>query len=174
MLKEEVVKSKDLLTLWEFEGVLKYSPFFYGWYTNQDSNSKYRLPLAYFVTNLVVYTYSFVAILRKYRLDLFVSLKHGSQHGFFHQFCELMIIFFKIKLTRLKNTYCTVFLEERCAANVFQQTELYYILIRNIIFQIINSDMYLINKTFFFILEDRNLYDSVLIIKIRILLCERI
>ncbi|XP_018338554.1 PREDICTED: transmembrane channel-like protein 3 [Trachymyrmex septentrionalis] len=65
MLQEEAVKSKDLLTLWEFEGVLKYSPFFYGWYTNQDSNSNYRLPLAYFVTNLVVYIYSFVAILRK-------------------------------------------------------------------------------------------------------------
>ncbi|XP_012063519.1 PREDICTED: transmembrane channel-like protein 3 [Atta cephalotes] len=65
MLQEEAIKSKDLLTLWEFEGVLKYSPFFYGWYTNQDSNSNYRLPLAYFVTNLVVYIYSFVAILRK-------------------------------------------------------------------------------------------------------------
>ncbi|KAG7189819.1 hypothetical protein KM043_017479 [Ampulex compressa] len=65
MLKEESVKSKHLLTLWEFEGVLKYSPFFYGWYTNQDSGSGYRLPLAYFVTNLVVYIYSFVAILRK-------------------------------------------------------------------------------------------------------------
>ncbi|XP_011687100.1 PREDICTED: transmembrane channel-like protein 3 [Wasmannia auropunctata] len=65
MLDEEKVKSKDLLTLWEFEGVLKYSPFFYGWYTNKASNSNYKLPLAYFVTNLVVYTYSFVAILRK-------------------------------------------------------------------------------------------------------------
>ncbi|XP_032665789.1 transmembrane channel-like protein 3 isoform X2 [Odontomachus brunneus] len=65
MLKEESVKSKHLLTLWEFEGVLKYSPFFYGWYTNQESHSTYRLPLAYFVTNLVVYTYSFIAILRK-------------------------------------------------------------------------------------------------------------
>ncbi|CAK9797587.1 Transmembrane channel-like protein [Anthophora quadrimaculata] len=65
MLKEEKIKSKHLLTLWEFEGVLKYSPFFYGWYTNQDSQSGYRLPLAYFVTNLVVYVYSFVAILWK-------------------------------------------------------------------------------------------------------------
>ncbi|XP_046141915.1 transmembrane channel-like protein [Osmia bicornis bicornis] len=65
MLREEKIKSKHLLTLWEFEGVLKYSPFFYGWYTNQDSKSGYRLPLAYFVTNLVVYIYSFVAILRK-------------------------------------------------------------------------------------------------------------
>ncbi|XP_076248712.1 transmembrane channel-like protein [Calliopsis andreniformis] len=65
MLREEEIKSKHLLTLWEFEGVLKYSPFFYGWYTNQDSQSSYRLPLAYFVTNVVVYIYSFVAILRK-------------------------------------------------------------------------------------------------------------
>lgn len=70
MLEEESVKSKHLLTLWEFEGALKYSPFFYGWYTNQDTNRNYRLPMAYFVTNLVVYTYSFVAILRKYRLHL--------------------------------------------------------------------------------------------------------
>ncbi|KAK9300901.1 hypothetical protein QLX08_006602 [Tetragonisca angustula] len=65
MLREEKLKSKHLLTLWEFEGVLKYSPFFYGWYTNQDSRSGYRLPLVYFVTNLVVYIYSFLAILRK-------------------------------------------------------------------------------------------------------------
>ncbi|XP_016911947.2 transmembrane channel-like protein isoform X2 [Apis cerana] len=65
MLEEEKIKSKHLLTLWEFEGILKYSPFFYGWYTNQDSQSGYRLPLAYFVTNLVVYIYSFLAILRK-------------------------------------------------------------------------------------------------------------
>lgn len=82
MLKEESVKSKHLLTLWEFEGALKYSPFFYGWYTNQDSNSNYRLPMAYFVTNLVVYTYSFVAILRKYLdLDLFLSL-NLAEHSF--------------------------------------------------------------------------------------------
>ncbi|XP_048263726.1 transmembrane channel-like protein isoform X5 [Bombus terrestris] len=65
MLEEEKIKSKHLLTLWEFEGILRYSPFFYGWYTNQDSESGYRLPLAYFVTNLVIYIYSFVAILRK-------------------------------------------------------------------------------------------------------------
>ncbi|XP_048515519.1 transmembrane channel-like protein isoform X2 [Athalia rosae] len=65
MLPEEKLKSKHLLILWEFEGILKYSPFFYGWYTNQDSRSGYSLPLAYFLANLVVYVYSFVAILRK-------------------------------------------------------------------------------------------------------------
>ncbi|XP_051161848.1 transmembrane channel-like protein [Leptopilina boulardi] len=65
MLPEEEIKSKELLTLWEFEGVLKYSPFFYGWYTNKKSNKIYQLPMAYFITNIVVYTYSFVVILRK-------------------------------------------------------------------------------------------------------------
>ncbi|OXU24019.1 hypothetical protein TSAR_012214 [Trichomalopsis sarcophagae] len=65
MLPEEQVKSTHLLTLWEFEGYLKYSPFFYGWYANQHTYKAYKLPLAYFVVNLVVYTYSFVAILRK-------------------------------------------------------------------------------------------------------------
>ncbi|XP_078041033.1 transmembrane channel-like protein [Augochlora pura] len=65
MLREEKIESKHLLILWEFEGIFKYSPFFYGWYTNQDSKSGYRLPLAYFVTNLVIYIYSFAATLRK-------------------------------------------------------------------------------------------------------------
>ncbi|KAF7410079.1 hypothetical protein HZH68_004460 [Vespula germanica] len=63
--KEERIKSSHLTTLWKFEGILRYSPFFYGWYTNHDSKKGYRLPLAYFVTNLVIYTYSFVVILRK-------------------------------------------------------------------------------------------------------------
>jgi len=90
MLKEERIVSVDLLTLWEFEGVLKYSPFFFGWYTNQDTNSNYKLPLAYFVTNLVVYTYSFVAILRKYRLDLFLC--YISRHSFFH---KLTVVYFQ-------------------------------------------------------------------------------
>ncbi|XP_077301771.1 transmembrane channel-like [Arctopsyche grandis] len=67
MLPEERNTSTDFLTLWEFEGVLKYSPMFYGYYTNRDSEEKggYRLPLAYFMTGLAVYIYSFVATLRK-------------------------------------------------------------------------------------------------------------
>lgn len=67
MLPEERNKSTNLLTLWEFEGVLKYSPIFYGYYTNRDpgENGGYRLPLAYFMTGLAVYIYSFVATLRK-------------------------------------------------------------------------------------------------------------
>ncbi|CAH1126454.1 unnamed protein product [Ceutorhynchus assimilis] len=80
VLKEEQYNSTNFLTLWDFEGVFKYSPLFYGWYTNRDYNDStvfngfegkkvhgngYRLPFAYFVTGLVVYAYSFFATLRK-------------------------------------------------------------------------------------------------------------
>ncbi|KAF7284667.1 hypothetical protein GWI33_021851 [Rhynchophorus ferrugineus] len=80
VLPEEKYNSTNFLTLWDFEGVFKYSPLFYGWYTNRDYNDSaalnsidkknnqshgYRLPFAYFVTGLVVYAYSFFATLRK-------------------------------------------------------------------------------------------------------------
>lgn len=67
ILPEEKYNSTNFLTLWDFEGVLKYSPLFYGWYTNRDSNNAkgYRLPFAYFITGLMVYAYSFVATLKK-------------------------------------------------------------------------------------------------------------
>ncbi|KAF5276476.1 hypothetical protein FQA39_LY06545 [Lamprigera yunnana] len=65
ILPEDKYNSTNFLTLWDFEGILKYTPVFYGWYTNQDFQTGYRLPLAYFITQLVVYVYSFVATLRK-------------------------------------------------------------------------------------------------------------
>lgn len=65
ILKEEKYNATNFMTLWEFEGIFKYSPFFYGWYTNNDNNQGYRLPFAYFITGLVVYAYSFIATLRK-------------------------------------------------------------------------------------------------------------
>ncbi|XP_052125646.1 transmembrane channel-like protein isoform X2 [Frankliniella occidentalis] len=74
MLDEERKTAYNLYTLWDFEGPLRYSPLFYGYYTDRDSTdcagkSKcgkgYRLPFAYFMTGLAVYVYSFVAILRK-------------------------------------------------------------------------------------------------------------
>jgi hypothetical protein len=69
MLPEEKAKSTNLLTLWDFEGVLKYSPIFYGYYTNKNgTRNGYRLPFAYFMTGLAVYIYSFVATLKRYGL----------------------------------------------------------------------------------------------------------
>ncbi|KAH8406779.1 hypothetical protein KR222_002594 [Zaprionus bogoriensis] len=57
----------NLFTFWEFEGYLKYSPMFYGYYSSTSgiSTSGYKLPLAYFLTAVLVYIYSFVATLRK-------------------------------------------------------------------------------------------------------------
>ncbi|KAL1516978.1 hypothetical protein ABEB36_000803 [Hypothenemus hampei] len=78
VLPEDKYSATNFLTLWEFQGVVKYSPLFYGWYTNRDYNGStnfasfkgnhhkgYWLPFAYFITGLVVYAYSFFAILRK-------------------------------------------------------------------------------------------------------------
>ncbi|CAH0401812.1 unnamed protein product [Chilo suppressalis] len=64
IMKDELQNATNLLTLWEFEGVLKFSPIFYGYYSNVE-RPQYRMPLAYFLTGLVVYIYSFVATLRK-------------------------------------------------------------------------------------------------------------
>ncbi|XP_050684067.1 transmembrane channel-like protein [Leptidea sinapis] len=64
IMEHERRNATNLLTLWEFEGILKYSPIFYGYYSNVE-RSEYKMPLAYFLTGLVVYVYSFVAILRK-------------------------------------------------------------------------------------------------------------
>lgn len=63
-MEDERSNATNLLMLWEFEGVLKVSPIFYGYYSNVE-RAQYRMPLAYFLTGLVVYIYSFVAILRK-------------------------------------------------------------------------------------------------------------
>ncbi|XP_063838119.1 transmembrane channel-like protein [Ostrinia nubilalis] len=64
IMEEERSNATNLLMLWEFEGVLKFSPIFYGYYSNVE-RPQYRMPLAYFLTGLAVYIYSFVAILRK-------------------------------------------------------------------------------------------------------------
>ncbi|XP_075163206.1 transmembrane channel-like [Haematobia irritans] len=67
MTDREYKVAGNLLTIWEFEGFLKYSPMFYGYYSSSTGAAAhgYLLPLAYFLTAVVVYIYSFVATLRK-------------------------------------------------------------------------------------------------------------
>ena len=66
LLPQEQRTATDLQTLWDFEGILKYSPIFYGFYSNHLLNNVgYKLPFAYFFTGIILYIYSFVAILRK-------------------------------------------------------------------------------------------------------------
>nr|XP_040228184.2 transmembrane channel-like protein [Anopheles coluzzii] len=67
MSKQELALTRNFSTIWEFEGHLKYSPLFYGYYSTFSGAIAwgYNLPLAYFFTGLVVYIYSFVATLKK-------------------------------------------------------------------------------------------------------------
>lgn len=70
-IKEEV--DKPFLTtisdINEFEGFLKFSPIFYGYYDTDDEPPNldfyYPLPLLYFVLTLVMFLFSFFFILRK-------------------------------------------------------------------------------------------------------------
>lgn len=66
LLPDEVISAYDFKVMWDFEGILRYSPIFYGYYSKTPKTREgYRLPLAYFLTSVAVYAYSFVAILRK-------------------------------------------------------------------------------------------------------------
>ncbi|XP_067613412.1 transmembrane channel-like protein [Eurosta solidaginis] len=67
MTEHEFKVAGNFFTYWEFEGYIKYSPMFYGYYSNISGASTlgYKLPMAYFLTAVVVYIYSFVATLRK-------------------------------------------------------------------------------------------------------------
>ncbi|KRY65312.1 DNA repair and recombination protein RAD54B [Trichinella pseudospiralis] len=70
LLSEKELETADhLQTVWDFKGYLARSPLFYGYYSNEEYMEQlfhYRLPLAYFLVNLVVLGYSFFAILRKW------------------------------------------------------------------------------------------------------------
>ncbi|CAO1430429.1 unnamed protein product [Diamesa serratosioi] len=67
LLPEEKKTASNFITIWDFEGSLKYSPMFYGYYSNQSGAIEwgYKLPIAYFLAGLFVYVYSFAATLRK-------------------------------------------------------------------------------------------------------------
>jgi len=91
-LPEERRTATDLQTLWDFEGVLKYSPIFYGFYSNADQTPEgYKLPFAYFFTGIMLYIYSFVAILRKYDVGIFEK-KMSNLH---FKFCVFFIFILK-------------------------------------------------------------------------------
>jgi hypothetical protein len=57
------------LNTYKLQGYLRYSPLFYGFYSNDEFDTSkgihYSIPIAYFLTVLLVFGYSFFAILRK-------------------------------------------------------------------------------------------------------------
>ncbi|KAH9498803.1 Transmembrane channel-like protein 3 [Bulinus truncatus] len=63
--EDELYKAYDLQTIWNAEGVVKYSLIFYGYYGNAKTiGNGYRLPLAYLLINLASFAYSFVVVLK--------------------------------------------------------------------------------------------------------------
>lgn len=66
VLANETVGATYLKTVWDFEGYVKYSPLFYGYYSSiKKFESGYRMPLAYLIANLATFAYSFIAILKQ-------------------------------------------------------------------------------------------------------------
>ncbi|XP_055322286.1 transmembrane channel-like protein [Sitodiplosis mosellana] len=68
MTDDEYANATKLKTFLNFEGYLKYSPLFYGYYSDYSGiamGQRYNLPLAYFFAGVSVYIYSFWATLRK-------------------------------------------------------------------------------------------------------------
>lgn len=58
--------SKSDLSSCSTQGIARYSPLFYGYYGNAEVIGQgYRLPLAYMVTTLLAFAYSFIAVLQK-------------------------------------------------------------------------------------------------------------
>lgn len=56
----------QLSEIWEFEGFLKLSPIFYGYYSNQEKTRVgYRNPLAYLCASVAIYMFCFFCISRK-------------------------------------------------------------------------------------------------------------
>lgn len=66
MLPVEEHYAYNLKVMWDFEGILRYSPIFYGYYSDKvKTRAGYRIPLAYFCSGMAVYIFSFAIILKK-------------------------------------------------------------------------------------------------------------
>ncbi|XP_009863592.1 PREDICTED: transmembrane channel-like protein 2 [Apaloderma vittatum] len=64
--RAEQATAMDFSVLWDFEGYIKYSALFYGYYNNQRTIGwlKYRLPMAYFMVGISVFGYSLMVVIR--------------------------------------------------------------------------------------------------------------
>ena len=66
MLPVEEYYGYNLKVMWDFEGIMRYSPIFYGYYSSKGSTKAgYQIPLAYFCAGMSVYIFSFYIILKK-------------------------------------------------------------------------------------------------------------
>ncbi|CAI4221532.1 unnamed protein product [Auanema sp. JU1783] len=78
----ERVHADKLAVVWHYDGYLRYSPLFYGYYSDDaflGEKVRYALPLAYFIVTLFIFAYSFFAILRKMAGNARMSKLSGSR-----------------------------------------------------------------------------------------------
>ena len=60
MLPVEEYYGYNLKVMWDFEGILRYSPIFYGYYSSKESTKAgYQTPLAYFCAGMAVYIFRY-------------------------------------------------------------------------------------------------------------------
>ncbi|CAI5454646.1 unnamed protein product [Caenorhabditis angaria] len=77
----ELARADELAVVWHYDGYLRYSALFYGYYSDEPygKGKQYALPLAYFLVTLSIFAYSFFAILRKMAANARMSKLSGSK-----------------------------------------------------------------------------------------------
>ncbi|XP_054033061.1 transmembrane channel-like protein 2 [Dryobates pubescens] len=82
--RAEQATAMDFSVLWDFEGYIKYSALFYGYYNNQRTIGwlKYRLPMAYFMVGISVFGYSLMVVIRSMARNANESTADGDDHNF--------------------------------------------------------------------------------------------
>ncbi|XP_062423869.1 transmembrane channel-like protein 2 [Rhea pennata] len=82
--RAEQATAMDFSVLWDFEGYIKYSALFYGYYSNQRTIGwlKYRLPMAYFMVGISVFGYSLMVVIRSMARNANESTGEGDNENF--------------------------------------------------------------------------------------------
>nr|XP_020029449.1 transmembrane channel-like protein 2 [Castor canadensis] len=86
--RAEEEKAMDFSVLWDFEGYIKYSALFYGYYNNQRTIGwlRYRLPMAYFMVGVSVFGYSLMIVIRSMASNTQGSTSEGDTDNFTFSF----------------------------------------------------------------------------------------
>nr|XP_002710920.1 transmembrane channel-like protein 2 isoform X1 [Oryctolagus cuniculus] len=86
--RAEQEKAMDFSVLWDFEGYIKYSALFYGYYNNQRTIGwlRYRLPMAYFMVGVSVFGYSLMIVIRSMASNSQGSTSEGESDNFTFSF----------------------------------------------------------------------------------------
>ncbi|XP_026501839.1 transmembrane channel-like protein 2 [Terrapene carolina triunguis] len=82
--RAEQATAMDFSVLWDFEGYIKYSAVFYGYYNNQRTIGwlKYRLPMAYFMVGVSVFGYSLMVVIRSMARNANENTGDGDDNNF--------------------------------------------------------------------------------------------